>query len=557
MSEVEREGLPRREFLRLTSAGLVGAGLAAGSLMEGSAVSAARAEGPESGSSSRLPETDLNVYFGDLHVHTSLSLDSGTWGMADKGPAATFANGKKNRLDFAACTDHIQHAMPDFKEWMASLRGGPVHNTLVRGQVNMEDGALLIDWEATKKGVEEAYEPGSFVSILAYEWSSTVWGDHNVYFPSTDESIRRAGSLDELYAALDGVECLIIPHHPGYRVGLRGANWTIVDESRARVAEIMSFHGNSEEDGLGVSQWTNNPMGPRCGGGTARMALKMGKRLGFIASTDAHLSYPGNYGAGLAAVQATDLTRDAVYHALSVRRCYGVSGDRIVLDFRLNGEPMGSILSGQGARQRELYAFVDGWHGIADIEILKNGVPVKHFAGFEALAAKGSERFKLAVYWGWRDEPQVEPWNLAVSLRNGAIRGVQPCFTCWRPDLDHEILHLAPYGLELRSLVPGSMYQGLLLDIRGGLGTEIDVTRDGTDCVQARIAELLETSKGEQPWGHFKGSVYLSRAFAEPQFRATVHWADRDISGKGADSYYLRVRQKNGQMAWSSPIWVA
>ena len=48
------------------------------------------------------------------------------------------------------------------------------------------------------------------------------------------------------------------------------------------------------------------------------------------------------YRTGLTAVQAEELTRDAVFNALRERRCYGTSGVKILLDLEVDGFPMGS-----------------------------------------------------------------------------------------------------------------------------------------------------------------------------------------------------------------------
>jgi len=47
-------------------------------------------------------------------------------------------------------------------------------------------------------------------------------------------------------------------------------------------------------------------------------------------------------GVGVTGVYATDLTREAIFEALRERRTYGTTGDRIIVDWRLDGHPMGS-----------------------------------------------------------------------------------------------------------------------------------------------------------------------------------------------------------------------
>ena len=74
----------------------------------------------------------------------------------------------------------------------------------------------------------------------------------------------------------------------------------------------------------------------------------MGHRLGFVGGTDSHYglanqgSYHVNDGNGLACVVAPELTREAIWQALYDRRCYATTGDRILLDFTIDGKPMGS-----------------------------------------------------------------------------------------------------------------------------------------------------------------------------------------------------------------------
>ena len=55
----------------------------------------------------------------------------------------------------------------------------------------------------------------------------------------------------------------------------------------------------------------------------------------------------------------------------------------------------------------------------------------------------------------------------------------------------------------------------------------------------------------------YNNSWKMKRHMATPQvgFIASFEWEDADLT-PGRHWYYVRVSQLNGQMAWSSPIWV-
>ena len=494
-----------------------------------------------------LPDNDLNVYFGEIHTHTSCSFDA----PLDKGPRWALEAARRNRLDFAAVTDHVQHVMPGYEEWVNAMRG-----TLRMPDIH-ENGVIPIDWRSTKQAVRELNDPGSFVTFLGYEWSSTVWGDHNVYYLHDDEPIRHANDLAELYAALQGVDAMVIPHHPGYQPGLRGMRWEPVDTSMAPLVEIFSQHGCSEEDEIGGRfHWNTGCMGPRCGGGTVRSALESGKVFGFIASSDYHLSYPGNYGTGLAAVQATALDRGTLWDAFWARRTYALTSDRIMLDFRIDGERMGGVISARNGRPREVTMFVDGWWCLDMVEIIKNGQVVRRFVDFDADGT--TDRFKVNVDWGYSFRlDEVQDWNVTVTVAGGSIQGFQPRFVS--RGLEQEVAYADDKSVDVRSQARGHEAQGISLDVRGDRKSLIEVQRDGRPYLRATIGELLHASKADQPFGHMEGSLYLSRAFPEQQFQTRIEWIDDSAGtsdGRERDYYYVRVRQKNDQMAWSSPIWV-
>ena len=76
--------------------------------------------------------------------------------------------------------------------------------------------------------------------------------------------------------------------------------------------------------------------------------------MGFTCGSDDHKGRPGAaqsgsgafgiYG-GITCVYAKELTRESIWEAIKTRRCYGTSGQRILIDVTVGGQPMGSDLS--------------------------------------------------------------------------------------------------------------------------------------------------------------------------------------------------------------------
>ena len=482
----------------------------------------------------------MNLYFGEIHTHTGLSDGRGE-------PADAVAVGKAH-LDFCALADHAQFPdLSDFDDWEWGRERHAGWREAVPG--------VKARWHEVQALMRDNYEPGQFVTFLAQEWSSNRWGDHNIYYLRDDEPLRFANSLSQLYAAVEGVDAMVIPHHTAYPLRQRGIDWAEFDNAKAPVVEIFSGHGSSETD-QGPFAFTGNPMGPRCPGGTVQRALDLGHVIGFIASSDGHDSFPGAYGNGLAAIYAPALNRESLWDALWQRRTYAVTGDRIRLDFLLNGHPMGRVISA-GGQPRQMKIEVDGWDCLDAVEIIKNGRVVKRWVSFDLETTDGAGRFKVGVEWGYHGYPQERNWSFAVETRGGSIGG---CQTCFRPPGFHQAQISGPRRLNVTSTTGskrgGARSQRVDLDVIGTLDTEVTIEDGGKSVLHGAIGELMGESKAVIPFGAYEGAFYLSRAVAEPHFHADLRWEDT-ASERWRDYYYVRVFQKNGQAAWSSPIWIA
>ncbi|MCP4662201.1 MAG: DUF3604 domain-containing protein, partial [bacterium] len=228
-------------------------------------------------------------------------------------------------------------------------------------------------WAEEKESLTQ-YESAEFVPILGYEWmgkESLYQGHHNVYFPGTDGEMYRpddaaTNTLDGLYEAHADDDVVIVPHASSST----GFNWRVVHRwdrnDRFRLlGEIYSHWDNSEWEGPGA----------------LRAGWVQGNRMGVIAATDNHFGLPGlplpdvdvdgtfNAPGGLMAVKATALTRTALWEAMQSRRTYGTTGARILLDFTVDGSPMGSEITASGAPTLTLS--VDGAAELTAVEVLR------------------------------------------------------------------------------------------------------------------------------------------------------------------------------------------
>ncbi len=265
-------------------------------------------------------------------------------------------------------------------------------------------GLLFLDahedrWNDIVAATNEFHSPGEFVALLGFEWTNWIYGhrhvlyfeEHGVVHSSLSEE---ADTPQELWSLLRDEPALTITHHSA---GAPVANdWSIPpDPTLEPVAEIMSVHGSSEA--------SDSPLRLRgfLHDHSVRSALDRGYRLGFVGSGDSHDGHPGlphlssSYGfrpggsrrdesvgnGGLAAVQAKELTREAILEAIRERRVYATSGPRILLTVNLSEFPQGSIVPASAlADDPKLRARIVGTAAIKSVDVIRSGEVIESVA---------------------------------------------------------------------------------------------------------------------------------------------------------------------------------
>jgi hypothetical protein len=296
-----------------------------------------------------LGEEHFRAYFGDLHMHSNLSRDRMGY---NASPDQSFRMVYDVAgLDFAGLSDHAEH----FRE---------------------------SGWWTVTKHADLWNQPGRFVALPGYEWTSREYGHKNVFFQDTAQADpgalldARGHTPEELWQHLGERRAVTIPHHVSSGpAGAEPTDWGFRNDHFQRLVEIFQRRGNYEFDGAPFPP----PAPSFTPGHSVRAALDQGHRLGIIASPD----HRG--GLGLAGVWASALTREAIFEALHARRTFGTTGARLDLWMTVNGAPQGSEITTGGAVRVE--ATVHGTVPGLELTLVSNGEEVAR-QRFEGTAAR-------------------------------------------------------------------------------------------------------------------------------------------------------------------------
>jgi len=347
------------------------------------------------------------VRWGDLHGHSQLTDGTGT-------PDDYYIYARDvAMLDFCALTDH--------DHW--GMRFVDAHAEV---------------WEHLQAVTNAHNDPGAFVTLVGYEWTSWIHGHRHVL--SFTDSAPMLSSIDEetddpaeLWAALRGSESLTLAHHSAG--GPIATNWDFPpDPILEPVTEVMSVHGSSEA--MDSPSLIYSPLA----GNFVRDVLDKGYELGFLASGDAHDGHPGlphlspyySYRpatesspalvgtGGLAAVYTEELSRAALLKGFRARSTYATSGPRILLEATLDSHPMGSRVSPR-TDDALLSIKLHGQAPIESVEVIRSGDVVMNLTA-QAAPLDLEHTFRLSSL------AQDEYVYLRIRQRDGGLAWSSPWF---------------------------------------------------------------------------------------------------------------------------------
>ena len=312
----------------------------------------------------------LRPYWGEFHVHTIICDGDGT-------PEDALRWGRDSlRLDWCGLGPHYVRYQDGYvpfetmEEYAANVAKAP------RGDL------WLDEWEYCKEVTRGFYEPGRFATILGYEQSAfNGYKDANIYFREDDGPLIHLrdvggwglGLAKNLLKVLEGLECILIPHHPGYYTG---QFYEPRDDAHLRLIEIYSTWGDS------ISKDAGRVVRP-----SVRTAgLNTGCRWGFTGGTDNHSGMPatGNFrpwqGAGITAVWAPELTREAVFDGLWARHTVASTGPRSLVWLEVDGLMLGDerwVEDRDTLRGHTVAVDVEGAVPVVKVEVYRNGEVIR------------------------------------------------------------------------------------------------------------------------------------------------------------------------------------
>jgi hypothetical protein len=405
-------------------------------------------------------------------------------------------------------------------------------------------------YQQLREASQHAYEPGRFVTFHGYEWSGNTpaGGDHNVYYRD-DGPIRRSSHTEvedksdietdcypitRLYEANAGNDDVLITPH----IGGRRANLDFHDPALEPAIELASQWGRFE--------WF------------AHDALHRGMRVAFIGGSDDHSGRPGwsaptlahsGVRGGLTAYLATELTRDGIWDALRSRRCYGTSGPRIVLDVTVNGHEIGSepLLE----QFPEVAVRVLGTAPLDTIE-LRRGVETV-YTHSALVQPEPDEPWRIRLAWrGARDRGRTRPldWTGGLTVWQGEIRAVEN-YAIDSP-LDG-VVRWDRTRIHWNSHTCGD-WDGVTVDLDGDADTrlEFDSPAIRFSCTLGELA----VQHVERAGALLEQRVVLRRlSHQQSSPDASFVWRD-DAPRAGINPYWIWVTQADGEMAWSTPVYV-
>jgi hypothetical protein len=460
------------------------------------------------------------LYWGDLHRHSLVSRCTS----GDEPSLEDFYRyaWDINEYDFWAVTDHAENSS-------------------------------AYQWWSIQKIADLLHVPGRFVPLYGFEWTSAEHGHQNVIYGDVARGAPIFSAFAEGSTTPDGLwrglaahprfPAITIPHHPGS--AMVHNDWDYHDPRFSRLVEVFQACRGNYESETCFRQYSDGTAT-----GTFMLdGLRRGHRFGLIASSD------HGHGASYVAVLARSLGRAEIFDALWSRRTCAATTRGVLAVLRLGPHLMGEELDWPGARPLTVHA--RGYAELARIDILRDG-RIVHMLRREPRLPPGHRRVDVRVEWGQADTTTC--WDGRLSVEGGRLvlpDYVGPEIVAMDSDRVewHHVTHSfgEPYGAQRG---------GVEVSVTGPADAQVIIDCAGRS-VRIGLAELAQRlARG--PFAPQDEPGRPGRLALQPAVGALLGLGARAVDVSFRDDeplrdtafYYARAFQVDGELAWSSPLWV-
>jgi hypothetical protein len=278
-----------------------------------------------------------NVYYGHLHNHCAYSDGTGT-------PAIAYTYARDiGKLDFFSLADH-------------------------------EYSLSQAEYTQMKKTADSINQDGVFTAFYGFEWSHSTIG-HVAVIGSSDYCLSGSSPTNTftgLVNWLSSHDCIAFFNHPGRQnsTGIEFSHFTTAPSDKFVGMELWNKTDRFED-----YYYTDGYYSGDGNLGFYDEALIRNWRIGAAGSEDNHSTNWGNMTPSKLAVLAPAKTRTDIMNALKARRFYSTYDNTLALSFKIGGNEMGSVITGE-TYTLQIQASDAVGDNFSQVQLLKNGMVV-------------------------------------------------------------------------------------------------------------------------------------------------------------------------------------
>ncbi|GAG26479.1 unnamed protein product [marine sediment metagenome] len=219
-------------------------------------------------------------------------------------------------------------------------------------------------------------------------------------------------------------------------------------------------------------------------------------------------------------------------------------------------------------RRREIYVDVTGWDDINRIEVLKNNEIIHRQFPKGSCASNWKKPVILRLEYGWGrfTSEDVYNWDMEIEVDGGKLIEYMPGFQSgpYEEIRRDRISNVTPNGLCLESFT--SRRQGLREVPTKNIALKLQANPDTVVNLKLQKPSKMVVRKKLSELAKGNDVISTTKAWSSPSFIiGRLAFADNyksrflviDTADRQRENwYYVRVVQENGQLAFSSPIWV-